>query len=112
MALRARRSDVGAGERESYSGMGERGGEPRRRIVAERTRRWEARRHVIRILGGGVVFDVAAIAIGGYAQELIIDMARGAGQRGVRAHQRETEIRMIKPTHVDRQPDIHAVALS
>ena len=67
---------------------------------------------MIRILGGGVVFDVAAIAIGGDAQELIVDMASDAGQGGMRANQREAETRMIEPVHVDGQPGIDAVALS
>ena len=80
--------------------------------MTERTRSGEGSGHVIRILGGGVIFDVAAIAIGGRAQELIVDMASDAGQGGMRANQREAETRMIKPVHVDRQPDIDAVALS
>ena len=80
--------------------------------MTERTGGGEGGSHVIRILGGGVVFDVAAIAIGGDAQELIVDMASDAGQGGMRANQREAETRMIEPVHVDGQPDIDAVALS
>src|ERR1035441_2128038 len=80
--------------------------------MTERTRSGEGSGHMIRIFGGGVVFDVAAIAIGGRAQELIIDMASDAGQGGMRANQREAETRMIEPVHVDRQPDIGAVTLS
>src|ERR1035441_5110870 len=80
--------------------------------MTERTRSGEGSGHMIRIFGGGVVFDVAAIAIGGGAQEFIIYMASDAGQGGMRANQREAETRMIEPVHVDGQPDIDAVALS
>ena len=80
--------------------------------MTERARGGKGGGHVVRILGGSVVFDVAAIAIGGRAQELIVDMASDAGQGGMRANQREAETRMIKPAHVDRQPDIDAVTLS
>lgn len=80
--------------------------------MTKRTGGGEGSRHVVRILGGSVVFDVAAIAIGGDAQELIVDMASHAGQGGVRANQSEAETRMIEPVHIDGQPDIHAVALS
>src|ERR1039458_7099802 len=80
--------------------------------MTDRTGGGEPGGQMVRILGGSVVFDVAAIAIGGDAQELIVDVASGAGQGGMRANQRETEARMIEPVHIYGQPDIHPVALS
>lgn len=63
---------------------------------------------VIRVRGAVVVFCMAAVAIGGRASKLSVDVARCAGQRGVRAGQSETgEFQMVE---LRVEPGIHAVA--
>ena len=81
---------------------------PGQRRVAQRAILRKRRGHVVRILGANEIIDVATVAGGRQAGELVPHVALRARQCRVGSGQRETgKLRMIEPGAL---PDIHVVA--
>lgn len=95
VALRALHGRVGAGERESSSGVIKGRAVPRGRVMALLARRREAGLHMVRIGCSVKILDVARRAIGSRPDELAIDVTLGAGYIHVRTSQRKFRERIV-----------------
>jgi len=80
---------------------------PGQRGVAERAILWKRRGHVVGILGANEIVDVATVAGGRQARELVSHVALRARQGGVRSGQGEMgKLRVIESGAL---PDVHVV---
>jgi hypothetical protein len=96
VARRARNAYVRPGQREPRLVVVELGAVPRRCGVTGGAGRGEVRRNVVRIAGTREVRLVAAVAIGGQRWVVIVDVTLSAGDRHVRARQRERCLAVVK----------------
>ena len=70
--------------------------QPSSRVVARYTRRGPACRCVVGVRGPRVVLGVARVAISRRTDKYVVDVAQGAGNRGVRARQRERRVVVVE----------------
>lgn len=88
--------------------MVERGGNPGGSRVASLALLRKTSLSVIWVCGAVVIVGMAAVAIRGRASKLSVEMAGGAGQRGMRAGEGETG--KFKVVELGVKPGVHAVA--